>query len=632
MKMTGWAVVLAVLLPARATKLSLAQKDLQLPGADRKYLEKRRSPALKDVLVDGTVLSKVHAAGSGGFLSAVVSVDAAGALSVHAAGNASGLPVAWASYNNTVDSNGWAHLSVAATEDGHVSRELRMYAAGYLEGLLSSMQIRHFQHNTLALLADEEKENHAMGNIKDMFASQLVGILNESTSSLPEADRRWHEQARFALAQAWGILDAYNSQVEFVNGTAMSMLDLMVLSSDGETPELEKAFSFDEVSVRDAKQEDAAASFLQQSESSRPQKPERMTQSGAEKYWRRIKETSGRCSALVRLAGGGKELYVGHSTFSGYSEMNRIFKYYDLPLGEGVVRKMGFSSYPGVSGSTDDFYLLQSGLVVTETTISLLTAEPYDSLRDTDKGLPDFMRIMLANRLAASGQDWVNLMTKSATGTYSSQWMVVDYKQFKPGQKLTNGTLMVLEQIPGLSHSEDMSQHLQASGYWASENRAWFKDVRDKSGSTDDELLYGSLFSADKNPRAEIFAASAPAVETLSDMRSEMRRNKSPHERLLGARDTPDHAIAARSDLRKDSPSDNGAVDAKVTNSCLMKTLACDAVSGPSWDDQKPFQWTDSAGKELFPGEPRDGLPNLWNFAWLRMEAEGPASLHGSCD
>jgi len=312
--------------------------------------------------------------------------------------------------------------------------------------------------------------------------------------------------------------------------------------------------------------------------------------------------------------------------------MNRIFKYYDLPLGEGVVRKMGFSSYPGVSGSTDDFYLLQSGLVVTETTISLLTAEPYDSLRDTDKGLPDFMRIMLANRLAASGNDWVNLMTKSATGTYSSQWMVVDYNQFKPGQKLTDGTLLVLEQIPGLSHSEDMSQHLQASGYWGSENRAWFKDVRDKSGSTDDELLYGSLFSADKNPRAQIFAASAPAVETLSDMRSEMRRNKSPHERHLGARDTPDHAIAARSDLRKDDPSDNGAVDAKVTNSCLMKTLACDAVSGPSWDDQKPFQWTDSAGKELFPGEPRDGLPNLWNFAWLRMEAEGPASLHGSCD
>mmetsp|Transcript_96359 Transcript_96359/g.171261 ORF Transcript_96359/g.171261 Transcript_96359/m.171261 type:complete len:638 (-) Transcript_96359:351-2264(-) len=632
MKM-AWALLAVHIVLAGATKISpgLQQLNLLLPEASRESFEQQAAPALKDVLVDRNVLSQAHAAGSGGFAKAVISVDTTGALSVHAgqATTAPVLPVAWASYNNTVESNGWAHLSVTATTDTRVSRELRMYAAGFLEGLLSAMQIRHFQHNTLALLAQDEKEHHAMGNIRDMFAGQLVGILNKSSMlSSSAADRRWHEQARFALAQAWGILDAYNGQVEFVKGQAMSMLDLMVLSSDGETPELEQAFSFDEVAVRDAKAEQAMA-FLQQSQRSRSQNPKIMTQSGAEKYWRRIKETSGRCSALVRMAGGGKELYVGHSTFSGYSEMNRIFKYYDLPLGDGVVQKMGFSSYPGVSGSTDDFYLLESGLVVTETTISLLSAEPYDSLHDTEKGIPDFMRIMLANRLAASGQDWVDLMSKSETGTYSSQWMVVDYNQFQPGRKLRNGTLLVLEQIPGLSHSEDMSQHLQAVGYWASENRAWFKDIRDKSGATDDETLYGSLFSADKNPRAQIFAESAGSVETLAEMRSEMRRNKWPYEKLLGDKDTPDHAIAARSDLRKKDPSDNGAVDAKVTNSCLMKTLACDAVSGPSWDDQKPFQWTDSTGRQLFPGEPRDGLPNLWNFDWQRMSASGPASLHG---
>jgi len=51
--------------------------------------------------------------------------------------------------------------------------------------------------------------------------------------------------------------------------------------------------------------------------------------------------------------------------------MIRIFKYYNLPLGDGLVQKMGLSSYPGVAGSTDDYYLLDSGLVVTETTISI---------------------------------------------------------------------------------------------------------------------------------------------------------------------------------------------------------------------------------------------------------------------
>ena len=34
--------------------------------------------------------------------------------------------------------------------------------------------------------------------------------------------------------------------------------------------------------------------------------------------------------------------------------------------------------------------------MVTETTISLLTDEPYDHLDDTGKALPDFIRIMAA--------------------------------------------------------------------------------------------------------------------------------------------------------------------------------------------------------------------------------------------
>eukprot|EP00419_Tripos_fusus_P077957 CAMPEP_0172888406 /NCGR_PEP_ID=MMETSP1075-20121228/136334_1 /TAXON_ID=2916 /ORGANISM="Ceratium fusus, Strain PA161109" /LENGTH=93 /DNA_ID=CAMNT_0013742277 /DNA_START=1 /DNA_END=278 /DNA_ORIENTATION=- len=92
---------------------------------------------------------------------------------------------------------------------------------------------------------------------------------------------------------------------------------------------------------------------------------------------------------------------------------------------------------------------------------------------------------MLANRLARSGQDWVELMRKSATGTYSSQWMVVDYNKFKPGTPPAEGTLFIIEQVPGLQASKDMTSRLKEKGYWSSENRPWFKEVRDSIGANE---------------------------------------------------------------------------------------------------------------------------------------------------
>ena len=49
-----------------------------------------------------------------------------------------------------------------------------------------------------------------------------------------------------------------------------------------------------------------------------------------------------------------------------------------------------------------------------------------------------------AHRFAAqSGKEWVDMMDKSATGLYGSQWMVVDYNKFTPGKPIQDGTLMV---------------------------------------------------------------------------------------------------------------------------------------------------------------------------------------------
>mmetsp|Transcript_40477 Transcript_40477/g.120033 ORF Transcript_40477/g.120033 Transcript_40477/m.120033 type:complete len:663 (-) Transcript_40477:137-2125(-) len=600
---------------------------------------------LAEIAAGDDVSSAASAAFRTGSSTATVVADlSTGKLSMQTSGAApNSIPVAWAKYDNTAQNNGWAYLSVGATDDSRVSRDMTMYAAGYLEGYLSAQQIRDFHHNAQILMQEDEDKHHALGNIQDMFSNMMLNVCNKSGMHAGQAltdstatDDAWWKQARYALLQAWGTLDAYNHQASSVNGQPMSLVDLIVLNSDGETPELEMAFDMEETLLRKSQNGGASeddTAFLQRrathlrgkvvSASARKAAREQEIQNLDELAWLKIKRSGGRCSALVRLTDDNKDLMVGHTTFSDYSEMNRIFKYYDLPLGSDSVRKMGFSSYPGVAGSTDDYYLLDSGLVITETTISMLTDEPYDKLPEENDKVPDFMRIMMSNRLAKTAPDWTDLMKKSSTGTYSSQWMVVDYNQFTPGNPVGAGTLMVTEQVPGMTHTEDMSSRLQDKRYWASENRAWYSDVRQAIGATEAESLHGALFSADNNPRGQIFQKTAPKVQNLVDMQHEMRRNNWPNEDDGAEYNTPDHAIAARGDLDKDHPNPNGGVDSKVTNSCLAKLLQCDAISGPTSDTQKPFRWNDESGKELYPGVPHDGMPNLWNFDWVRMTPGG---------
>ena len=46
-------------------------------------------------------------------------------------------------------------------------------------------------------------------------------------------------------------------------------------------------------------------------------------------------------------------------------------------------------------------------------------------------------------------------------GTYNSQYMVLDLKQVSLGRSISEGALMVVEQIPGLVLHSDQSQALR---------------------------------------------------------------------------------------------------------------------------------------------------------------------------
>ena len=80
-----------------------------------------------------------------------------------------------------------------------------------------------------------------------------------------------------------------------------------------------------------------------------------------------------------------------------------------------------------VAYSFDDWYQLSpSRLVVTETTIINANASLWAAV--TPSAVSDWARNMAANRLAASGDDWMRTFSRYNSGTYNNMFSVVDYK------------------------------------------------------------------------------------------------------------------------------------------------------------------------------------------------------------
>jgi len=382
----------------------------------------------------------------------------------------------------------------------------------------------------------------------------------------------------------------------------------------------------------------AAPSFLQRSRLGRPAAGAEDGDPLDDEHWERRMVEGGRCSAFVRLTDDNGDIFMGHSTWDDYSKMTRIFKYYNFVLlgADTVASLIAFSSYPGVLSSTDDFYTTDSKLAIMETSLMVLDPALWDRAMHFPEHphIPNFVHIMATNRMARSAQHWSWLFSGAKTGTYASQWMVADYKKLDELSRgslasgsLPANTFWVVEAVPGAVESRDMTGFLTQHRYFPSFNRPFFERTRALTGFTAAERSpkFGPLYSWEHNPRAEIFKGAAREVEALNDMRLLMRRNRYPSTGAYPA--TPGHDISARFDLLQKGGVPNGGIDAKVVNRCLMEVHQVQAISGPSHAPLPPFRWRSESGEELWPGWPRDGLPDVWSFGFVQMTPTGIAAV-----
>ncbi|XP_052316717.1 putative phospholipase B-like 2 [Oncorhynchus keta] len=127
---------------------------------------------------------------------------------------------------------------------------------------------------------------------------------------------------------------------------------------------------------------------------------------------------SGSCSTLIKLLPGNKDLLVSHDTWNIYQAMLRILKKYQFayrvsPTDSDPIpgRTQAFSSYPGSIFSGDDFYILSTGLVTLETSIDNSNPALWKFVQPTGSVM-EWLRNIVANRLAASVKEWAEIFCK----------------------------------------------------------------------------------------------------------------------------------------------------------------------------------------------------------------------------
>lgn len=548
-------------------------------------------------------------------------------------------------YHETLLQKGWDKLSLHTYNgDANTSSFLQAYMGGYLEGRISYSSINTFFINIEYNYSKQDKGLRLIKEIKKFFSDVDKNMKTKVTDNSfeevfkKEEDRDYYYKIYIFYAQLKGLLRGYNEAVEGFDKSKTSdnldksgqkfkklkIEDLLLLQADGEVPELKRFLNY---KLSGRKYRLGETDYFKYAFDMPTENPS--------KVWNRLMRGS-RCSAMIKIVTDAEEnitdLYAGHNAWSDYSEAYRTIKHYSLDFKDyrNNTHKIEttFSSYPGALSSTDDYYVTNNRLLVTETTLEVIDINLYDSVKKANKYIPNFMRVNSATFFSMSAEEWVTNFSYLNSGTYSSQWMVLDYKVFDKvkGSKVANNQkklLYVLEQTPGSIIQHDVSDYLFNNTYFASFNRAFFSETEDSLNMQLIKSLYGDTFSFQESSRGKIFKHLEGGVKNFTNFKNVLRYNGFKDESSEASfpddpsRSNPGHGISARFDLEdKELNNLSGAIDCKLTNSDMIQKVTSVIVSGPTTENNPnlvPFDWDDYKDLDIR----HVGLPQKYNFKWL---------------
>jgi len=497
---------------------------------------------------------------------------------------------AWAEFNDTLSEVGWGTLTVRGN---HADPATAHYCSGVAEAALTHTRISQY----FTIVYDSLLED-----LGGSFPKKLSDWLEKSmawTRKMAETHRKtdvYWESIYNILRRFDGMVEAYKEFRDPVKDVNMTDLQFIVMESSEDLDDLTFIISADYPELRKKISSEA---------------------------WRDVHH---HCTGLIYMEPSYMDVYVAHDTWDAYNTMNRILKDYEIasPSPHTAASRWTFSSNPGLLFSSDDFWLLNSGLVVIETTVNTWNTTLYDLYCKPESVLA-WIRVCAVNLIAHNGQEWAKYFNIANSWTYNNQYLIVDTNKFTRGKKPKEGFVTCTEQVPGYYVVGDRTDELCSRRWIPSVNIPSYEKVYNASGYPEKvKETKCDYWTYERCPRHLIMKRDViNKIHSYKDFKTFMRYNDWQKDPLSDG--DAASSIQSRYDLRPDEclhlgtmtmcPFPFGGLDAKTTNINMAKKLFFDAISSPVYENQPVWEFGTPRWKKVR----YDGLPKVWKFPWIQF-------------
>eukprot|EP00771_Trimastix_marina_P000087 gnl/Trimastix_PCT/1091.p1 GENE.gnl/Trimastix_PCT/1091~~gnl/Trimastix_PCT/1091.p1 ORF type:complete len:579 (-),score=158.22 gnl/Trimastix_PCT/1091:77-1813(-) len=493
----------------------------------------------------------------------------------------------YADFEDSMHELGWGKLRVFTQKD--FDDDVQMYSAGFVEGALTHHRIWNQRVNAYNLLGFLPEV------IREHMASQRQWIETQIKNN--PSDPFWIQQSR-TLKQVDGLHDGFMSRAPQEHHlTKKEWWELM---------------NFAQMSELKAKYHDAVSGASTWSPSSTPE--------DAAYYDAKIGD--GACTSLVKLTDDKQDMLFGHCLWFRLEVIAGCLKSYHFHLHDTHVatQKVVFSGFYGFPFSGQHFYVLDSHIGVTETSLSNFRPESREAVGP--QSLPHWMRHLAANRLAHSGQEWVSHFTRHIDGLFNSQWNIIDFTRWTKGSNPRPGFLTICETMTiGSEWADKTNEFIARGNMWPSYNVPYFPKIYNGLGYCKALNATGSEFwwGYENHVRARISRRDHVKVQSIHGIRDFLLSNDYRNDPLsVDPKDglpNPVAAIASRKDLL--SPDGVGTrkgsgafqTDAKWFSASQFDPLRMHAIAGPTHVHQPIFKFSTCPHPASHVG-----VPDAWDF------------------
>ncbi|KAH0786051.1 Laminin A family protein [Histomonas meleagridis] len=481
--------------------------------------------------------------------------------------------VAWAYWNDSIEEIGFNEIKIETNKNS--SSADQMYCAGFVDGYLTQKRI----YERFMLYKDINKiEREAeFPNSWTTWLRENINYVYNSVESNPN-DSYWISMG-LILKQFEGYAAGYNATAP--ENQSMDMLDLWIINSCGDIYDLEELW-------------------------------EPTAQHNELRYME--------CSGLVSMPPDYSDIYFGHSSWADFRKMTNFIKEYHFNVKEFIANRVVVSTKMGALPSSEDFWLTDRGLMIFETTNGNSNKTLFQEIKvDT---ILTWLRNLHAAWTTDSASEWATDFLLHNSGTYNNQYVIVDSKKFKPGEKPTKDLIWVTETMPGIAIKRDMTELFVEQGYWPSFNTPYFEEIFNIAGYPEQMKAHNETwdqYSYYNCSRYLIFKREAKKIQNYEDFKKVLRYNKYKTDEY--GHNDPAQQILARYDLRPDDckygkRSAYGGLDTKTTTALTMlNNLEFDAIGSPQYEDNPVWEF----GVGEWSNMKYDGLPKVWNFSWQKF-------------